>query len=139
MFATRDKKDAGGNIVKDAAGNAVQLPEIDDPDFFRYVQAGDINWLSDTHAAYSAAEAATHNARVDKWIQIAKPVIGGRKIDLILLPHDSRGKLVYNTAGVPNNGYAHDPVTNTDAPIVSTSVTFRPANRQRHGDAGNDN
>ena len=71
----------------DALGNTSTIPELDDPDFFRYVKAGDVNWLDAVHAAYTAATAGTHNGLVDKWVQIAKPVVPGPNIDLILLPH----------------------------------------------------
>ena len=86
--------------------------------------------------AYTAATMGQHNARVDKWVQIAKPVIPGPNIDLILLPHTSDNALVYDTGtgpcsasgcpGVPHSGVAHDPVTGNYYPIVNTSVTFRP-------------
>lgn len=131
LFATKPKLDANGKPVLDAQGKPVTIPELDDPDFFRYVKAGDVNWLDDTHAAYTAATASTHNARVDKWVQIAKPVIPGPNVDLILLPHNTDNTLVYDTAtgafpGVAHSGVAHDPVGNKNYPIVNTSVTFRP-------------
>ncbi len=128
LFATR--------TTTNASGQTMTVPELDDPDFFRYVKVGDVNWLDDTHAAYTAATMGQHNARVDKWVQIAKPVIPGPNIDLILLPHTSDNKLVYDPGtgpctvggcpGVPHSGVAHDPVTGNYYPIVNTSVTFRP-------------
>ena len=38
----------------DASGNIVNQPELDDPDFFRYVSATDVNWLTDGHTNYPA-------------------------------------------------------------------------------------
>jgi len=120
----------------DANGNQTTIPELDDPDFFRYVKAGDVNWLDDAHAAYTTATAGTHNGLVDKWVQIAKPVIPGPNIDLILLPHNTDNTLVYDKGadgpctangcpGFPHSGVAHDPVTGGYYPIVNSSVTFR--------------
>lgn len=131
LFATRPKLDANGNPVLDAKGNPVTMPELDDPDFFRYVKAGDVNWLDDTHAAYTASTAQTHNTLVGNWVQIAKPVIPGPNIDLILLPHNTDNTLTYDSAtgafpGIPHSGVAHDPVTSKTYPIVNTSVSFRP-------------
>ena len=130
LFATGTKVDANGNKV----------PELDDPDFFRYVNATDVNWLDDAHGAYGAQDpigaagtpgsAAQHNNRVETWRSIAKPVIPGPNIDLILLPHNTDNTLVYDTtgpfAGIAHSGTAHDPVANKDYPVVNTSVTFRP-------------
>jgi len=131
LFATRDKKDAAGNVVKDASGNAIQIPELDDPDFFRTVTTSDVNWLNDAHGVYTASDIVAHNTRVDKWREIAKPVIPGPNVDLILEPHDAQGKLAYDPSGaftgVAHSGIAHDPVANGYYPIVNTSVTFRPA------------
>jgi len=138
LFATRAKLDAAGQPVKDASGNIVQIPELDDPDFFRYVGANDVNWLNDAHGVYAASEIAAHNTRVDKWREIAKSVIPGPNVDLILEPHDAQGKLTYDAgapaactasgcAGVSHTGIAHDPVAGGYYPIVNTSVTFRPA------------
>ncbi len=112
--------------------SGVSIPELDDPDFFRYVSTSDVNWLNDTHAVYTAQEVTDHNARVDKWAQIAKPVIPGPNVDLILLPHNADNTLAYDPAngafpGVAHSGVATDPVTGKTYPIVNTSVTFRPA------------
>ena len=130
LFATGTKVDANGNKV----------PELDDPDFFRYVKPTDVNWLDDAHGAFGAQDAigttgtpgsaAQHNNRVEMWRSIAKPVIPGPNIDLILLPHNANNTLVYDTAtqafpGIAHSGSAHDPVGNKDYPIVNTSVTFR--------------
>jgi type II secretory pathway pseudopilin PulG len=143
LFATRDKLDAAGRPVKDTNGNVIQIPELDDPDFFRYVGANDVNWLDDAHKTYGTTtlpkqDVLSHNNRVDKWREIAKPVIPGPNVDLILQPHDAQGKLTYDAgapaactaagcAGVSHTGVAHDPVAGGYYPIVNTSVTFRPA------------
>jgi len=143
LFATRAKLDAAGQPVKDASGKPVQIPELDDPDFFRTVTSSDVNWLNDAHGVYTASEILAHNNRVDKWREIAKPVIPGPNVDLILQPHDAQGKLTYDAgtlaagtaatctasgcAGVSHTGIAHDPVAGGYYPIVNTSVTFRPA------------
>ena len=107
-------------------------PELDDPDFFRYVTASDIDWLSAGHTAYGAGGAAAHNARVDGWVKIAKPVITQPDIDLLLLPHNADGSLAFDSAtgtfpGVAHSGVAVDPVTGNSFPVVNTSVTFRAA------------
>ncbi len=107
------------------------LPELDDPDFFRTVTGSDVNWLSPTHIVYSAAEVADHNARVENWKQIAKPVIPGPNVDLIALPHNTDNTLAYDKStgafpGVAHSGAATDPVTGKSYPIVNTTVTFRP-------------
>ncbi len=134
LFATRNNS------------SGVSIPELDDPDFFRYVTTNDINWLNDSHAVYTPAEVTAHNSRVDKWVQISKVVIPGPNVDLILLPHNADNTLAYDLAnadgtltpdpvkgkfpGVAHSGAAHDPVSGTPGtsyPIVNTSVTFRPA------------
>lgn len=129
-----------------AAGGAVSYPpetklfalaadgktaEIDDPDFFRYVKDTDINWLDAAHATYGATSgSAAHNIRVDEWRKIAKTVIPGPNVDLIQLPRNADNTLAYDPsgtfAGIAHSGAAHDPVSDTYFPIVSTSVTFRP-------------
>ncbi len=139
----------------DANGNTVMTPELDDPDFFRYVGATDVNWLDDAHGTYLAqtnpasvttatadGSPAQHNYRVEKWMQLAKPVIPGQNIDLILLPHNADNTLNFDPPvqpggttcsasgvcpGIAHSGVARDPVTNTYYPIINTSVTFRPA------------
>jgi prepilin-type N-terminal cleavage/methylation domain-containing protein len=144
LFATRQKRDNAGNLVSNG-GNPVMIPELDDPDFFRYVSPTDVNWLDDVgnHGAFGAqtpdtpgvtldGTPAQHNIRVDRWAQIAKPVIPGPNIDLILLPHNTDNTLMYDSAtgafpGVPHTGLANDPVTGKKYPIVNTSVTFRAA------------
>ncbi len=118
----------------------VSIPELDDPDFFRYVSRADTDWLDDNHVTYgtttlSGQDVASHNARVDKWVQISKPVIPGPNVDLLLLPHNADNTLTYDIAtgafpGTAHSGAAHDPVSGTPGksyPIVNTSVTFRPA------------
>ena len=112
------------------AANA-NLPELDDPDFFRTVTTNDANWLSPTHATYSASEVTAHNNRVQQWIAIAKPVIPGPNVDLIALPHNTDNTLAYDKStgafpGVAHSGTATDPVTGKTYPIVNTTVTFRP-------------
>lgn len=135
--------------------NGVLIPELDDPDFFRCVNinrdgtaaatATDVNWLDDAHGLYPAQTAintvtdatadgstAQHNYRVEKWMQISKPVIPGPNVDLILLPHNADNTLAYDGAngafpGVAHSGVAIDPVTGTSYPIINTSCTFRPA------------
>ena len=112
--------------------SGVSIPELDDPDFFRYVSTSDVNWLNDSHANYTAAEVTAHNGRVDKWFQISKPVIPGPNVDLVLLPHNADNTLAYDAAngtfpGVAHSGVATDPVTGKTYPIVNTSCTFRPA------------
>lgn len=112
----------------DAAGKALNMPEFDDPDFFRYVSVTDINWLKDTHTTYAASDITAHNIRVDNWAKIAKPVITAPFIDLILLPHNTDGTVAYDsTSHVAQSGTATDPVTGTPYPVVNTSVFFRPA------------
>ena len=44
-------------------------------------------------------DVATHNTRVDNWMKIAKPVIPGPNVDLILLPHNSDNTLNYDASG----------------------------------------
>ena len=126
--------------------NNVDIPELDDPDFFRYVGKGDTDWLDDSHATYGATalsgqDVASHNARVDKWVQIAKAVIPGPNVDLLLLPHNADNALSYDPGtplspdvctatacpAIAHSGIARDPVTGNYYPIVNTSVTFRPA------------
>ncbi len=139
LFATVTKTDANGNTKT--------VPEMDDPDFFRYVKPTDVNWLNDAHGAYGTQDAigttgtpgsaAQHNNRVEKWRSIAKPVIPGPNIDLILLPHNTDNTLNYDKGlggpctangcpGIAHSGIAHDPVAGGYYPIVNTSVTFRP-------------
>lgn len=115
-----------------AKNPATGKPELDDPDFFRYVTDQDVNWLSDDHHLFTAAEVAQHNSRVDGWVKIAKPVITAPDIDLLLLPHKSDGTIAFDTSGpftgVAHSGVAHDPVgAGADHPVVNTSVTFRAA------------
>ena len=148
---------------KHTNSNGVDIPELDDPDFFRCVNikpdgtagpATDTNWLDDAHGLYPAQTAISfitktapdgtaaphdypdgspeqHNYRVEQWIQIAKTVIPGPNVDLILLPHNADNTLDYDTSGtfinVAHSGVATDPVTNASYPIINTSVTFRPA------------
>ncbi len=127
--------------------SGVSIPELDDPDFFRYVNqngATDTNWLDDagSHGAYPTqtatasvttadGSAAQHNYRVDMWFQIAKPVIPGPNVDLLELPHNADNTLAYDTSGafsgVAHSGVATDPVTGKTYPIVNVSCTFRPA------------
>ena len=125
-------------------GSGVSIPELDDPDFFRYVGTSDVDWLDTNHGAYPAqtdpttvtdttadGSAAQHNYRVEKWRQIAKVVIPGPNVDLLLLPHNADNTLDYDTTGtftgVAHSGVATDPVTGKMYPIVSTSCSFRPA------------
>jgi prepilin-type N-terminal cleavage/methylation domain-containing protein len=106
-------------------------PELDDPDFFRYVTTTDVNWLSPTHATYSAADVAAHNTRVDNWAKIAKSVITAPDIDLLQLPHNPDGSIDYDTTGtfanVAHSGVSYDAISGTGYPIVDASVSFRPA------------
>ena len=134
LFATTTKTDANGN--------SVTVPELDDPDFFRYVKTTDVNWLDNAHGNYPAQDpisanggtpgsAAQHNNRVELWRTIAKPVIPGPHVDLILLPHNTDNTLAYDSStgafpGFAHSGTTHDPVTGQTYPIVNTSVTFRP-------------
>ncbi len=112
---------------------ATGKPELDDPDFFRYVTANDTDWLSPTHAAYDggtgAETVAQHNTRVDAWEKIAKPVITAPNIDLLVLPRYADGTPIYDTNHVPSNGSTTDPVLPTAAaiPTVKTSINFTPA------------
>ena len=165
----KPKYDSNGNMIgvipnsdlfavgtkKDVNGNSMQIPELDDPDFFRYVKTTDVDWLDDAHATYGATtlagqDAVSHNARVELWRSIAKPVIPGPNIDLILLPHNADNTIAYDTgsvqalpstpctavvnagnptivcSGVAHSGAARDPITGNYYPIVNTSVTFRP-------------
>lgn len=111
-------------------------PELDDPDFFRYVNqngASDIDWLSPNHAAYggNGAESVTdHDNRVANWEKIAKPVITAPNIDLLVLPRYADGTPVYdNTTHVAAGGSTTDPVQAGDpaTPTVKTSINFTPA------------
>ncbi len=106
------------------------LPEIDDPDFFRTVTDTDANWLDTVHTNYSASEVTAHNNRVENWKAIAKPVIPGPNVDLIALPHKQDNTLAYDKTGtlvgIAHSGAATDPVTGKTYPIVNTTVTFRP-------------
>lgn len=112
---------------------ATGKPELDDPDFFRYVTANDTDWLSPTHAAYDggtgAETVAQHNTRVDAWEKIAKPVITAPNIDLLVLPRYADGTPIYDTNHVPSNGSTTDPVLPNAAavPTVKTSINFTPA------------
>ena len=131
-------RDAGGNQTGIALNTDLfapttpngNLPELDDPDFFRTVTTNDVNWLNSTHANYTATEMSDHNARVDNWIKIAKPVIPGPNVDLIALPHNTDNTLSYDKTGaftgIAHSGAATDPVTGKMYPIVNTTVTFRP-------------
>ena len=144
-------KSVGGvisvNTVLFATTPDGKRPELDDPDFFRDVSRSDINWLDDTHSIYPAqhainatpdGSAADHNSRVENWYQIAKPVIPGPNVDLLLLPHTSSGVPAFDPGttsspctssvcnGVAHSGIAHDPVKDQYYPVVTTSVTFRP-------------
>ncbi len=108
-----------------------KAPEIDDPDFFRTVTGNDINWLNAAHLPYTAAEVMQHNQRVEKWQSIAKPVIPGPNVDLILLPRNADNTINFDPTGgtfpgVAHSGSAHDPVTGNYYPIVNTSITFKP-------------
>jgi len=115
-----------------------KAPEIDDPDFFRYVKDTDINWLDDLHGTYGATGGfSAHNKRVDAWRTIAKPVIPGPNVDLILLPRNADNTINYDTGnpgacaatvcpGTAHSGIAHDPVADRYYPVVNTSITFRP-------------
>ena len=107
-----------------------------------------MNWLDKNHAGYptqnsgaaSLGTPAGHNGRVDSWMSIAKPVIPGPNVDLVLMPHASDGTLLtdkyadetgYAAAtdtkpGVAHYGLARDPILGGSYPIVNTSVTFRP-------------
>ena len=121
-------------------------PEMDDPDFFRYVTAGtDINWLSATHEYYTQTDADAHNQRVDNWVKIAKPIINAPQVELLLLPHNADGKIAYDATGsftdVAHYGYVLDPTSGAQEntwpsassaatpewPVVKTSVTFAPS------------
>ena len=148
LFAERPKLDANGQPITDRYGNIIYIPELDDPDFFRYVSAADIDWLDDRHRTYGVVDPSgqnviDHNSRVEKWVQISKAVIPGPNVDLILLPHNADNTLNYDAGTAPtpdanpctattcpavaHSGIAHDPVTDNYYPIVNTSVTFRPA------------
>ncbi len=80
-----------------------------------------------------------HNGRVDNWMKIAKAVIPGPNVDLLLLPHNSDNTLTMTPvrpapahAAVAAPGVAHSAVRRMTLsrggyyPIVNTSVTFRP-------------
>ena len=143
---------ANTDLFKTRPNNlGVMIPELDDPDFFRYVGTTDVNWLDDTHANYPTQDALgaagtagsfeQHNNRVEAWRTISKPVILGPNVDLILLPHNNDNTLAYDKLttdpgynasvdtipGVAHNGTVHDPVAGGTYPIVNPSVTFRPA------------
>ena len=144
QFQPYIKNPGGPGVVPNLAlfaarpnANGTSIPELDDPDFFRYISAGEIDWLDDNHNTYGVTtltgqDVTSHNNRVDKWMQIAKPVIPGPNVDLLLLPHNADNTLAYDGTGgaIPNvahSGVANDPVTGTPYPVVNTSVTFRPA------------
>jgi len=124
--------------LPESATNPAHI-ELDDPDFFRSVNPGEVNWLDPNHAAYPTQEAlpvtlngsaAQHNIRVENWKAIAKPVIPGPNVDLLALPHNTDNTLAYDKTGtlvgVAHSGAATDPVTGKTYPIVNTTVTFRP-------------
>ncbi len=129
------KKDAttGNYSVNDTLlrVNPTGKPELDDPDFFRYVSATDIDWLSPTHVAYGGAGAESvtmHNRRVDNWMKIAKPVITAPNIDLLVLPRYADGTPIYDANHVPSSGSTTDPVrAGAATPTVKTSINFTPA------------
>ncbi len=119
----------------------VLIPDLDDPDFFRYVSTSDINWLDPNHANYPAQTPPTsitanapdgsmphdypdgspeqHNYRVNQWAQIAKVAIPGPNVDLLLLPHNSDNTLAYDagTAIAP----PASPCTPTSCPAAAHS------------------
>lgn len=105
-------------------------PFVDDPDFFRYVLASDVNWNDPAHATYGSGGATAHNSRVDLWQKIAKPIISAPEIDLLIMPHNSDRTLAYDAAGafqgIAHYGADHDPVTGTEYPIEHSSITFLP-------------
>ncbi len=122
----------------DASGNVLNQPELDDPDFFRYVNqngASDVNWLDAAHGNYpaqvntSVGTPAGHNNRVDNWEKIAKPVITAPNIDLLVLPRYADGTPIYDANHVPSSGSTTDPVRAGDpaTPTVKTSINFTPA------------
>ncbi len=127
-------------VRKDASGRSV--PELDDPDFFRYVADSDTDWLDDKHQSYAASGNKTaHDLRVDAWVKVAKSVITAPDIDLIQLPHNADGSIQYDAgtppatctsagvcAGVSHSGVVYDPVPANGRlyPIINTTVTFRP-------------
>ena len=126
----------------DASGVIVNQPELDDPDFFRIVVDTEIDWLDDAHDTYGATtlpmqNSVSHNQRQGNWQTIAKPVIPGPNVDLILLPRNTDNTINYDTGapgvcsasscpGTAHSGIVHDPVTDTYTPVVNTSITFRP-------------
>ncbi len=94
-------------------------PILDDPDFFRIYSPSDIVTLGIT-----TAQAQQHNDRVYYWYQVAKPVIDQSALNLVILPHDGRGNVVYDsTSGFP----AGSQLDTDGTPILRTSVTFGPA------------
>jgi len=126
------------------AVSSSNTPEIDDPDFFRYVSSTDINWLDPAHATYGT-EATVHNSRVENWMLIAKQVVSAPQIDLLDIPRNSSGGIAYDNNGIPSNGannspagsYAIDPVSGatgdpdisgnpTKWPIANVTVSFSP-------------
>ena len=130
----------------DSTGNPVNLPEFDDPDFFRTVTDADINWLDAQHRTYGATgQTVAHNARVQRWMQIAKPIISSPNTDLILMPHRSDNSLNYTPysalggESVAASGVVQDPTSGGYFPVVNSSVTFRfgsvsaDAHRRLHG------
>lgn len=113
-----------------------EKPFLDDPDFFRLVSTGDVNWNTAVHSNYSATDADAHNVRVKNWEQIAKPIVNAPETDLLVLPHNPDRTIAYDdpaAAAAPTvfPGIAHfdtdnDPATGKTSPVVHSSVQFRP-------------
>ena len=82
LFATRPKLDANGQpSARTPSGNPVLIPELDDPDFFRYVNqpgaATDVKKKDQNHAEYVPRQTAdvtseTHAAHNNAGRQVAE-------------------------------------------------------------------
>lgn len=108
-------------------------PILDDPDFFRIIiNPNDIDWTTANHESYAASgNLLAHNARVEQWMSIAKPIVSAPEIDMLEIPHNYDRTLAYDPAGGAFPGVAHygvdyDPVTGATHPVERVSISFTP-------------
>ncbi|MGO8673882.1 MAG: PilW family protein [Capsulimonadaceae bacterium] len=132
------------DAASDGSGGSISpagTPIFDDPDFFRKVFPGDVDWMRSDHGIYDVNTAQLHNQCYENWKMIAKPIISAPAIDLLTLPRNGNAtgvKLAFDGAGpasatdefpgVAHSGADQDDVPNPAQlyPIVTTSVTFLP-------------